>query len=1037
MALREVELHVGFRGGVDTKTDPKAVPSVQLLALENAVFTRATSLRKRNGYEDLGQVLEGSASTVSGAIRTAVRGAELLEFTPNRCYSRQTGAAQWSDAGPVFSVVGTDRALVRTGTQQTMPDHATQGDVTVAAWEDSAGGVWWCVEDTNGHLLKPPVQADALGIAPRCVAVGGNLHVYYALQAAGRIMVIVVDPASPSAPAAPSLLTDDLSTTNPVYDVCPTDRPIAASAIVWAENGSTNLRIGFVAQSGVLGSPLSGLPSVFTYTAHRNAATPLAIAYVDNGGLDSDRFVVAWLANAADGKVATFNAGLVGVVAIRLNIVSTVYTATNPQRIAVAAYQAAVEPVVVTAWEEAGAVSSNRFTVTTSLDSATNVSSVLATIRSVGLASRAFVIGTDVFAVMLHDTTFFNTYLTLRLTDAVCVGRQVPASAGQAAARKHLPSAQVAGSVVSIALPFRERLLSENHDKFRETSIRLFTLDFDNDTSHQTAQLGPGLYMAGACPQHYDGRTWTEMGFHVGPELITAALGSGGSLTSSTTYEYFVWYESTDAAGEVHRGPVSPGLLLTLGGSQTQVTLTLPTLRVTQKTNVRIMVARSLAAKTGDAERKFRVTSLDPTTAGSANGYVANDTTVDTVSFVDRMSDSVLATFDELYTDGGILSADPVALGSSIAVFKGRLLATDPSDGNTLRFTQFKADGYGAQMAPELALSVDPFGGDITAIATRDDRAFIFKAGAIYTFVGDGPDDTGSSAVTGFAQPQLIPGDVGCTNPQSIVLIPHGFLFQSAKGIYQLGNDGSLAYVGAPVEAYNGQGVRRATVMPDRTQVVFLTDSGSTLLYDHAYGQWSIFTNHEGFDAVVVSDRYHYLRADGRMFRETIGAHTDAGARIPLLIDTAWLHMLPQLAGFQKFFVLQLLGTWVSAHQLGIQYQTDYCPQWTDTVWLDATGLASSAGWITGAGANPIGLEPIAGTNYGDGQYGAGEYGGTMPGLYEWRLALYEPGESIRFRFRDFEAAGFAGASFELSEMVLTGGAIGNVRRPMTAARSA
>jgi hypothetical protein len=106
-------------------------------------------------------------------------------------------------------------------------------------------------------------------------------------------------------------------------------------------------------------------------------------------------------------------------------------------------------------------------------------------------------------------------------------------------------------------------------------------------------------------------------------------------------------------------------------------------------------------------------------------------------------------------------------------------------------------------------------------------------------------------------------------------------------------------------------------------------------------------------------------------------------------------------------------------------------------VWYDATGLTDSTGWITGSGANIIGDDPIAGSEYGDGEYGDGEYGGTAPGLYEWRLDLYEEGHSIQFRFQDFEASGFAGASFELTELCLTGGVIGNVRRPATAGRSA
>ena len=38
MALQETEIHVGFRGGVETQADPKAVPPTQLLVLENGVF---------------------------------------------------------------------------------------------------------------------------------------------------------------------------------------------------------------------------------------------------------------------------------------------------------------------------------------------------------------------------------------------------------------------------------------------------------------------------------------------------------------------------------------------------------------------------------------------------------------------------------------------------------------------------------------------------------------------------------------------------------------------------------------------------------------------------------------------------------------------------------------------------------------------------------------------------------------------------------------------------------------------------------------
>lgn len=1033
MALRESTLKVPFSGGIEKKSDAKTVPVARLLVAENVVFSRATSLRKRNGYEVLSGAIDGSASVLTGAIAHASRDNELLAFTPSRCYSRQDDADQWSDAGPVFSVVGTDRPLVRTGTQQLQPDHATLQGVTLAAWEDSQGGVWWeTVDEATGRVYRAPTQADAAGISPRCVAVGGNLHLYYAVTASNRLYVVVVDPAAPSALPAPVILTDDLDGTSPTYDACPTTRAGTPALIAWSELGTTNIRIGYVDQSGVLAGPLLGSPSVFTFAAVRLAPSVIGVAIDAHGGGVGDILNIAFVSSILNATVQQFSGGDPSTAIAVTGGPDQIYVSTSVKRVAIAA---AASRFWV-AWEEDAAAASQRYVVVNQSNEANeNI------VRSVGLASRAWVANGDAFAVFVHDTTYSNTYVTLRISSVtadgfVAVGRHAVAEASGAPVRKHLSSAHVVDSVARIALPVRERLVSENNDKFRETGIRLLELDFDSESSHQTSQLGRGLYMAGACAQHYDGRLWSEQGFHFGPELIIATPAAGGSMTSSTTVEYRAWYESTDAQGEVHRGPTSIGTLVTMGAADTQVTLTLPTLRVTSKANVRICVARSLSGKTGNTAQLFRVTSLDPTTAGAANGYVANSTTVDTATFLDRMDDVTLLAQEEIYTDGGILSNDPTAIGAVIARSKNRLFATDPSNGNVVRYSQPLADGYGVEWPPDLSLPVDPFGGDVTALASQDDRVVVFKAGAIFVFNGDGPDAAGQTTTSGFTTPQLVTSDVGCSAPSSIVLTPEGHMFQSAKGIYLLDRGGAVSYIGAPVEAYNAQRIVRANILPDRTQVVFLTDAGSTLLYDHFHKQWSTFTNHEGLDSVVVGGRFHYLRTDGSVYRETVGAYSDAGIRIRMRLETAWLHLHEYLQGFTRFWEALILGTWVSPHQLGVQYQTDYTDGWTDAYWLDATGATSPTGWITGAGAQAIGLDPITGTSYGDGQYGDGPYGGTPRGVYQWHVELNERGQSIQFRFEDFEADGFAGASYELTEMLIVGGVQGNALRPFSTARS-
>lgn len=1027
MALRKGQVAIRFGRGVETSIDEKAVPATSLLVLENGVFTRTTSIVKRNGYASLGRAIESSSSSLTGATRLARRGSELVAFTSSRCYSHQSTADQWSDAGAVFSVVGSDRPAVRTGTQQTMPDHATNGGVTAYAWEDSQGGVWWTTVDADsGRVHRAPTQADALGERPRCVAVGALLHVYYAVPTQGRVMVLVVNPSLPSAAVTPTILVNDLHATNPAYDAATTDRTGTPAVIAWMEQGTTDYRVGFVDASGVLGSPGTGHPSVVRKTATAAAASPIAVAY----NTTSDEIAVAYVLTGANGDgVVTFH-----LANSPITDMGTAVAYNNPAativRIALAF---ASDEAAWVAFEVDDAAPTKRYTVANSATSALVVGTET-TIRSVGLASRAFAIGADVFATFVHDATYFGVYLVLRLSDFACVARQLAGQGAGAPTQTHLSSAHVAADIVKICLPYRERVISKNNDKFTETGLRLVSLDFDSEDSHVTAEMGRSLFMAGACPQIYDGRSWSEFGFHIGPEAIATAGAAGGSMTVSSTYLYRAWYEWTNAQGEIERGPTSFGTTVVTGAADTQVTLTLPALRVTKKLNVRICVARSLP---GASALLWRVSSLDPSASG-ANGYIANVTTADTVTFIDRMSDANLQLQDTLYTTGGILSNDPTSLGSVVAAGKNRLFFSDQSDGNVVRYTQEIEDGgYMPEVAPELTLRCDPFGGDVTGLAVMDGALIIFKGSAIYGTAGEGPTAAGDSTNGGFTSPIQLPGDVGCTDPNSIAVTPIGIMFKSAKGLRLLDRSRQIRDIGDPVDAYKDQSVRRATVMRDRSQVVFLTDSGKTLLYDWRVGQWSTFTNHEGRDAALIDGVYHYLRTDERVFRETADLYSDAGRSIRLRMETAWIHLQEQLQGFARLYHLHLLGERKSAHQLSVQARTNYLQTWCDPMYLDATGAAAGAtGWIAGTRAGTIGADSMAGTAYGEGLYGAGPYGGTVPQIYQKRIHLGLVCQAVQFRFEDFEADGYAGASFEMTEMLITGGVKGPANKPFSAARS-
>ena len=67
MGYQEQQVSFKFAGGVETKMDSKAVPATRLLALENGVFTRAISIKKRNGHERRSRTIAGRAVGLGGS----------------------------------------------------------------------------------------------------------------------------------------------------------------------------------------------------------------------------------------------------------------------------------------------------------------------------------------------------------------------------------------------------------------------------------------------------------------------------------------------------------------------------------------------------------------------------------------------------------------------------------------------------------------------------------------------------------------------------------------------------------------------------------------------------------------------------------------------------------------------------------------------------------------------------------------------------------------------------------------------------------
>lgn len=1041
MALQKVPLAIQFAQGVDTKTDAKLVAPTKLIDLQNAVFLKNGSLSKRNGYRALGRLTDETGLPIADPQGLATRGSELLLFASGNSYSYRPTSDSWQTIGAVSSIVASGDPLARTGTDQTVPDAATNNGITALAWEDSEGGVWASVvEASSQRILVAPTQLDAGGLMPRCLAVGEVLHVLWVNGS--NVWVSIVNPATPSSFGTKTVLVGDLDSTHQSYDAVATLDAFSADTkpgcIAWVT--SNGYKVGYIHPSGVLGSPVTGLPSASEWILGAgNFSAPIAVAFTAGmiASTLTARAAVIYQAVAGGLETPTCNVidGTALATSIAMGALAGAQTAFDRVAVEWANYDAMAGFSFWWAAEVHNSTADTHFVQYGSFVVATSTASAISTIRGHSLASRAFVDNGAVFVAVVHPVLFFPYVAIVQISSgARAQARLLPGLSSGQLTRSILPSvspidptpapAVLVGPPSSfsrqhaLALGYRIQLSGTSGTQFGEQGIQLFSLDYNHADSFHASQLGRGLYLAGALIQHYDGSRWSEHNFHCAPDTASGTLAvirsTGGALTTASSYEYRIIYEEIDAQGELHPGAASVATLVALTGSNDQITLTIPTYRLTSKQRVRIGVFRSTANETGTPSQieYFRVSSVDPNATGP-NGYLANDPTVDTVTFVDNMADATAMTLEPLYTNGGILSNDPEQSGGvSIVGGKTRLFWLDPLDSQLVNYSQALRDDTAAELSAGLSVRVDPFGGDIVALAVMDDNVIVFKETAIFSFGGPGPDADGGIANPGDAwtPPQLCTTDVGCSSPSSVANVPDGIVFQSPKGPCLLGRDLQIKMIGDDVFAYRAQHISRATLLPDRPHIVFLTDvdQGRTLLFDYNRGQWSTFTNHVGIDALVLDGSYYYLGADGSVYVETPGVYRDGTRHIPRVVETSWIKFAGYLQGWQRVLYAVILGTRYSSHQLAVSYRLDYQDGYTVLPLVDVDSVYTPS-------------------NYGAGNYGAGDYSGTIgPNtVYQEQFHLNRRCQSISFRIADAEDADDYGAAFDLSELLLIGGVLG------------
>jgi hypothetical protein len=422
-------------------------------------------------------------------------------------------------------------------------------------------------------------------------------------------------------------------------------------------------------------------------------------------------------------------------------------------------------------------------------------------------------------------------------------------------------------------------------------------------------------------------------------DKATTHAGSGDTLsiqgniaaqpdgsTNTNAYFYQVTYEWTDAKGNPFRSTPSIPVSVTTSSSGTEGTIAIhvPTLRLTQKifNVVKIVIYRWSV----ETQVYNQVTSI--------TAPVLNDTTIDSVTFVDTLPDADVVGNNILYTTGGVVPDVNGPASNIISLFDTRLWLVDAEDPNLLWVSKSVIEGTPVEMSLLFTIYIAPntgttqSSGPITALFPMDDKLILFKENTIFYINGTGPDNLGTTSVGcplgQYSPPIFITAVVGCTNQQSIVLTSNGLMFQSDKGIWLLGRDLSTQYIGAPVEAFNSSSVTSANVIPGTNFVLFTLNTDVILMYDYYYGQWGTWNGPGNIISSCIYNGLHtILTSFGQVLQQTPGSYSDNTNPVLMQFATSWLN-LATLQGYERFYEMYLLATFLSPHTMEVQVAYDY-----------------------------------------------------------------------------------------------------------------
>lgn len=917
--IQKQSLPINFSQGLDLKNDPFQVQVGKFLSLENSIFDTGWLLQKRNGF--------GAMTALPDATNTY-----LTTFNSNltaigttlNAFGAPTNA--WFNKGNLLPTSLTTLPLIRSNTNQIQSDsvlHPNGYIMTVYTDNVPLSGTVtaeykYVIADsvTGQNIIEPTIIAGngTVTFSPRAFVLGNYFIILFTDVVAGidQLTYIAISAITPSLPiirpGSPiSIVYTAESTVN-------FDAYVANDTLYIAWNGSDNsIRVSYLSRNLMQGGTqaFSGFQSDYmsvtaditqsnltvwvswaqtsnqelhTLAVTSNLATVLAPTLVQTAG-----------APPANITTTAQNGTLTYIVEIATNLP---YDSSIPYHGTY--YLNVTQPGVITG--------------------------PFLNFTSIGIASKAIIVNDMTYFLASYQSPLQKTYFLLNLMGNVVA--KLAYENGHGYVTLGLPSMTLFSSnIISCSYLIADRVEAQAKATNQPNQPAVYAQFGINQVTFvigakniSTAEIGGNLNISGGFLTNYDGYSIVENGFFLFPEFVEATPNTTGGSMAANQYYYQVTYEWADNQGNLYRSAPSVPLNVITTGTTSSVTLNIPTLQLTYKTQnpVKIVIYRwSLTQQV-----YYQVTSITNPLLNIVS--ISNSF----VTFTDTQSDAQILGNNIIYTTGGVLEHIAPPATDLIALFDTRLFIVDSEDRNLLWYSNQVIENTPVEMSDLLTFYVAPTEsaqgptGPITALAALDDKLILFKKNAIYYINGTGPNITGANSQ--YSEATFVNSTIGCTNQASIVFTPSGLMFQSDKGIWLLDRNLGTTYIGAPVQTLTtGALVKSALNIPATNQVRFTMDSGITLMYDYYYGQWGTFTGIPGIAGTLYNSLHTYINDLGDVFQETPGLYLDNTNPVLMSLSTSWI-TLAGIQGLERFFEMYLLGVYYTPFTLNVQLAINY-----------------------------------------------------------------------------------------------------------------